>query len=246
MAGRPGPVLILSLDTTTRGGSAAVLDDDRVLALVAGDATRTHGERLPGELELALHQAGQPLSAIALLAVASGPGAFTGLRIGIAAMQGVSLVSGLPVVGVSALDALALSAFEQLGAARARIGCWVDAARGEVFTALYDVEGAADDGFRLTALTEAEVGLPDTIRAAWQPFECANLVLIGDAASRYVEGPRVPPRVLPHPLLAPAVGRLARRIVALGGSHLPHQLQPLYVRRPDVEQSSRRPPQPAV
>ena len=100
-------MLILSLDTTTRGGSVAVLLDDRVLALVEGDGTRTHGERLPGELERALAEAGQPLSAIDLLAVASGPGAFTGLRIGMAAMQGLALVTGRPVVGVSGLDALA-------------------------------------------------------------------------------------------------------------------------------------------
>ena len=58
----PSSVLILSLDTTTRGGSVAVLADDRVLALVEGDGTRTHGERLPGELERALDEAGQPLS----------------------------------------------------------------------------------------------------------------------------------------------------------------------------------------
>ena len=100
-------VLILALDTTTRGGSIAVADDDRVLALLPGDAARTHGERLPAEIAAALDRAGVAQSAIDLLAVATGPGAFTGLRIGLAAIQGLAMTLDRPVVGVSALDALA-------------------------------------------------------------------------------------------------------------------------------------------
>ena len=54
----PHTVVILSLDTTTRGGSVAVTRDDQLLALVPGDAARSHSERLPGEIETALAQAG--------------------------------------------------------------------------------------------------------------------------------------------------------------------------------------------
>ena len=50
-------MLILALDTTTRGGSVAVTDDDRVLAVLAGDESRTHGERLPAEIASALDRA---------------------------------------------------------------------------------------------------------------------------------------------------------------------------------------------
>jgi tRNA threonylcarbamoyladenosine biosynthesis protein TsaB len=230
-------VLILSLDTTTRGGSTAVLLDDRVLALVEGDGTRTHGERLPGELERALVAAGQPLVAVDLLAVASGPGAFTGLRIGMAAMQGLALVTGRPVVGVSGLDALALTAFEQLGQARARIGCWTDAARGEVFAAVYDVEAAGPDGPTIAALTPPEVGLPADIWAGWHSLGTPPQVMVGDAAVRYADQLTTAAKVLPLPLLAPAIARLARRLAQAPGPHLPHHLQPLYVRRPDVERA---------
>ncbi len=236
-------MLILSLDTTTRGGSAAVLLDDRVLALVEGDATRTHGERLPGELERALAEAGQPLAAMDLLAVASGPGAFTGLRIGIAAMQGLALVTGRPVVGVSGLDALALTAFEQLGRPRVRIGCWTDAARGEVFAALYDAEDGGSSGPLLTALTPPEVGLPATIWSGWQVLGVAPIVMVGDAAVRYADQLTTASEVLPLPLLGPAIARLGRRLAPVAGPHLPHHLQPLYVRRPDVE---RTPPGPSA
>mgnify|MGYP003350837750 CR=1 FL=1 len=76
-------MLILSLDTTTRGGSCAVTDNERVLAVVAGDESRTHAERLPAELARALEVAGVERARIDVLAVAIGPGAFTGLRIGI-------------------------------------------------------------------------------------------------------------------------------------------------------------------
>ena len=228
-------MLILSLDTTTRGGSAAVLQDDRVLALIEGDGTRTHGERLPGELERALVEAGQVLSAVDLLAVASGPGAFTGLRIGMAAMQGLALVTGRPVVGVSALDALALTAFEQLRIPRARIGCWTDAARGEVFAALYDVAETTASGPALTPLTPPEAGLPEYIWSSWQAFHAEPVVMAGDAAIRYREHLSGAAQVLPHPLLAPAVARLGHRLAQVDGPHLPHLLQPLYVRRPDVE-----------
>jgi tRNA threonylcarbamoyladenosine biosynthesis protein TsaB len=227
-------VLILSLDTTTRGGSAAVLLDDRVLALVEGDGTRTHGERLPGELERALTEAGQPLSAIDLLAVASGPGPFTGLRIGMAAMQGLALVTGRPVVGVSGLDALALTAFEQLGRPRARIGCWTDAARGEVFAALYDIE-VGGDAPAMTALTPPEVGLPAAIWSRWHTLAPTPIVMVGDAAVRYADQLTTAAQVLPPPLLGPAIARLGRRLAQEPGLHLPHHLQPLYVRRPDVE-----------
>jgi tRNA threonylcarbamoyladenosine biosynthesis protein TsaB len=228
-------VLILSLDTTTRGGSAAVLQDDRVLALVEGDGTRTHAERLPAELERALVEAGHPLAAVELLAVASGPGAFTGLRIGMSAMQGLALVTGRPVVGVSALDALALTTFERLGLARARIGCWTDAARGEVFAALYDVEEGTGVGPVLTAVTPPEAGLPEQIWSSWQRSESLPGVMAGDAAIRYRAHLTGVPDVLSHPLLAPAIARLGRRQAQVGGPHVPHLLQPLYVRRPDVE-----------
>jgi tRNA threonylcarbamoyl adenosine modification protein YeaZ len=100
-------VVILAIDTTTRGGSVAVTRDDELLALVGGDVSRTHGERVPGEIAQALEQAGLSKSAIDLIAVAAGPGAFTGLRIGLATAQGLALTLDRPAVGVSALDALA-------------------------------------------------------------------------------------------------------------------------------------------
>src|SRR5579859_7501705 len=102
---------VLALDTTTRAGSVALIVDDEsrgVTRIVerAGDATRTHAQRLPGDLAALLADYQLSWTDIDLFAVASGPGSFTGLRIGIATMQGLALVGKRPIVGVSALDAL--------------------------------------------------------------------------------------------------------------------------------------------
>lgn len=226
-------MLILSLDTTTRAGSAAVLRDDTVIAAADGDPSRTHGERLPAELQKVLDAAGVALPDIDLLAVARGPGAFTGLRIGLAAMQGIAMVTGRPVVGVSALEALAVAAFEVLHVERARIGAWMDASRDEVFAAAYDVEGHIGEIPHLTTLREPEVDAPGAIWSRWQSLMTTPCVFTGDGVARYAEV-LVGVAVVPPPALAPTIARLGRRLAG-HGADTPHNLQPLYVRRPGVE-----------
>src|SRR6185312_7287850 len=95
----------------TRAGSVALVVDDRVVDERAGDGSRTHGERLPAELA----QLGASWDSIDVFAVAVGPGSFTGLRIGIATIQGLALVTGRRIAAVSALEALAQRASERLG-----------------------------------------------------------------------------------------------------------------------------------
>src|SRR6478735_6594289 len=107
---------VLALDSTTRDASVAWLDVDATDGAVTlvderlGDSARTHAERLPSELIdlLAAHEVS--LADVDLFAVASGPGSFTGLRIGIATMQGLAFVSRKRVAPVSALRALAEAA----------------------------------------------------------------------------------------------------------------------------------------
>src|SRR4051794_31362530 len=101
---------VLALDTTTRAGSVALVADDRVLFEAPGDAARSHAERLPVDLLRAVQSAGLTLGDVDVFAVASGPGSFTGLRIGIATMQGLAFVHGKRVAPVSVLLALALGA----------------------------------------------------------------------------------------------------------------------------------------
>jgi tRNA threonylcarbamoyladenosine biosynthesis protein TsaB len=226
-------VLVLALDTTTRAGSVAVARDDEMLALVEGDGSRTHGERLPGEIENALQRASVQARQLDLLVVSSGPGAFTGLRIGLAAIQGLAMVLGKLVVGVSALEALADAARAESGTALdAPIATWMDAARGEVFAAAYRTR----EGLPHQVL-EPLVGSPREMLHAL-PFAIGEPVtFIGDGARHYrepIEQARPHTHIIePVPLLAPALARLGRRRAGAAGP--PHALQPVYVRRPDAE-----------
>ena len=106
-------MLVLALDTTNRAGSVAVVNRGVLLGEIAGDPSRNYGERLPQDLMRVLAAAAIPLEAVDLLAVAAGPGSFTGLRVGIAAMQGLAMATGRKIVPVSALDALAAAGAER-------------------------------------------------------------------------------------------------------------------------------------
>jgi tRNA threonylcarbamoyladenosine biosynthesis protein TsaB len=243
-------VLTLALDTTTKAGSVAVMDGDRLLAVIQGDASRTHGERLPDELDRALAEADVTPRDVQLLAVATGPGAFTGLRIGLAAIQGLAMVIGCPVVGVSALDALAAAALGSAASGVLAVAPWMDAQRGEIFAALYRRAGPADGLPRATA--DPVVGLPEAILATLPSDIAAHTVFVGDGALRYqTEIARVTgqaARVEAAPVaLAPFIARLGQRLAAHGLAGPPHALQPLYVRRSDAElERARRSSSPSL
>jgi len=208
----------------------AVADDDRVLALLPGDESRTHGERLPGEIARALDQAGVTRDRIDLLAVATGPGAFTGLRIGLAAMQGLAMTLGKPVIGVSALEALA----EQAAGNDVDVLIpWMDAQRGDVFATLIDRRSGA------TLETPAAAN-PKLLLDSWQAH-LANrrAIFIGDAAARDAAiitraGNGKWQTKTPAPLAA-QIALIGRRRAKNGEAGPPHKLEPIYVRRPDAE-----------
>jgi tRNA threonylcarbamoyladenosine biosynthesis protein TsaB len=226
-------MITLALDTTTHGGSVAVSRDGRVLAEHGGPAEVPHARRLPGELVTTLAAARVPLEAVTLFAVACGPGAFTGLRIGIATMQGLSFAWRRPIVGVSALDALAHAALLE-GAGTPLLAACMDAARGEIFTALY----AREEGGGLTPLEGAAVGSPSAVVARWSPLAAGRpLTIVGDGALRYRDS-FTGAAVAVHrtvPRIAPLIARLGEAAAARGLAGPPHAVQPLYVRRPDAE-----------
>jgi tRNA threonylcarbamoyladenosine biosynthesis protein TsaB len=224
-------VLVLALDTTTRAGSVAVVRDRTTLSQRSGDPRLTHGARLPLELSAALEAASVPLDAVELLAVAAGPGSFTGLRVGIATMQGLAIAAGLRIVPVSVLDALAKSVDPPAVDDRAPIGAWMDAQRGEVFAALYDASGSR-------VIVEPTAATPAQTLDRWRTLTGGTVPrFIGDGALRYASIIRTALAdaveiVEPAPL-APIIGRLAcdapERAVD------PHAVVPLYIRRPDAE-----------
>jgi tRNA threonylcarbamoyladenosine biosynthesis protein TsaB len=226
-------VLILALDTTTRGGSVALVDNDRVTALVEGDESRTHGERLPGEIAVALERAGVSRRQIDLLAVAAGPGGFTGLRIGLAAIQGLAMTLGKPVAGVSTLDALVAQAAAGEDSDDELIVPWMDAQRGDVFASIVDACQHA-------MVEDAVAEQPARLLVRWQNrLAGRRVVFIGDAVTRdellIARAATGPWRTQTPAPLAPQIAVLGRRLAEQGLAGLPHALAPIYVRRPDAE-----------
>jgi tRNA threonylcarbamoyladenosine biosynthesis protein TsaB len=230
--------LVLALDTTTPAGSVALVDDDRVDEERRGDPSRTHAERLPGEILTVLAARGLSVPDVDLFAVASGPGSFTGLRIGIATIQGLAFVRRRPVVGVSALDALACAAGAGVSAGTL-VATWMDAHRREVFTALYRVSDAAPFALdRLIEIDAAAVGDPAATLARWAAHGAAAAVFVGDGAVLYedvIRGEAAEAVIVPPLPIAGAIGRLALGRARAGNAVDPAGLRPLYVRRPDAE-----------
>ena len=226
---------VLALDTTTRVGSVALIEDDRVIAERAGDPSRSHAERLPGDLLRVLDEFGCATSDIDVFAVAAGPGSFTGLRIGIATMQGLAFVHRRPIVAVSMLDALAHGASRELPPG-ALVGAWMDAHRREVFSALYRVTSAPL--FTAEHLAEEErplAGAPAVILARWAERFPVMAVCVGDGAELYASLIAGQARVVPAPALAGVIGLMAVSRATRGEAVDPAGVQPIYVRRPDVE-----------
>jgi tRNA threonylcarbamoyladenosine biosynthesis protein TsaB len=225
---------VLALDTTTRAGSVAVVEDDRILFAERGDASRSHAERLPGDLIRGIAAAGVTWQAIDLFAVASGPGSFTGLRIGIATIQGLAFVGRKPIVPVSALLALGYGA-AMTAAIGDTVGAWLDAHRREVFSALYRVHDAGPYAFnRLEEVEPAAVGDPAVTWRRWASLG-RPVAVIGDGAVLYPDSFGDAVRVAEPPLLAPIIARIAGERARHGQSVDPAAVLPLYVRRPDAE-----------
>jgi tRNA threonylcarbamoyladenosine biosynthesis protein TsaB len=237
---------VLALDTTTRTLSAALVEDDHVLAQRVGDLTRSHAERLPADLLAVTLEAGIELGSVDVFAVAAGPGSFTGLRIGIATMQGLAFVLHRRIVAVSALDALAHVAAAD-AAPDAIIGAWIDARRRDVFSALYRVVAAPPfTRARLQAVETAAVGDPTTILTRWAASGQNPHLLVGSGAHAYGDVIQAAggSQIVEAPPLAPAIGLMAVERAAAGEAVDPAAVQPLYVRRPDAviarEQNAKR------
>ena len=225
---------VLALDTTTLDGSVAIAIDGRVLLEHVGARERPHAERLPGDLLDALAQAEWTIDRIDVLAVVAGPGSFTGLRIGIAAVQGLAMVHRIPVVAVSALEALGHAA--RAGrAAGTYVGAWMDAHRKEVFSALYRV---GHDGWQPGALQEIEgarAGDAPATLARWRAAGHAPAAIAGDGAVAWADATGGAVDIVPHPRLASIAALMATASAERGETLPPGGIMPVYVRRPDAE-----------
>jgi tRNA threonylcarbamoyladenosine biosynthesis protein TsaB len=130
-------MLILGIETATPWGGLALCQDDEILAELSLKTGRGSGEYLLALLPTLMQKTGYALSQLELVAVGTGPGSYTGIRIGLAAAQGISAGIGVPLHGVGTLRTIA----ENARHCGAWIAAAIDARRGEVYGALYQGNG---------------------------------------------------------------------------------------------------------
>lgn len=238
-------MVLLALDTTTAAGSMALWRDG-LLEERAGDASRSHAERLPADLVSLLGAHGLTPRDVDRFAVAAGPGSFTGLRIGIATIQGLALVGGRLVYAAGTLDLLAHDAARDPAVdAGSTLIAWMEAYRGEVFAARFRVRGASPvdagggrvrAGAMLETVDAATVSPPEPLARAWAAAG-GPVVVIGDGVARTRA---MLERAFGGDARLREPGPLAGTLAALAAARpeaatLPHAVMPIYVRRPDAE-----------
>ena len=139
-------MLILSFESSAKAASAALVHDGRLLSQYMQCSALTHSRTLLPMAEDMLKNAGLTVHDVDLLAVAHGPGSFTGIRIGVSAVKGLAWAADKPCTGVSTLEAMAWH-----GASSGGLICPVmDARRSQVYNALFEI----DDDARPKRLTE--------------------------------------------------------------------------------------------
>ena len=129
-------MIVLAIDTTAKTATAAITQNENLIALTVLNTPNTHSVTLLPMIDQLLCGAGLEVKDVDLFVTSAGPGSFTGVRIGAAAIKGLAFSSNKPCVGVSSLEALALNVTEQDG-----IVCPVmDARRNQLYNALFKYE----------------------------------------------------------------------------------------------------------
>jgi tRNA threonylcarbamoyladenosine biosynthesis protein TsaB len=237
--------VILSLETATIGGSICVARGADSLATRAGDSKVSHSNSLLSDVNECLHDAGLRLADIELFACASGPGSFTGLRIGIATLKALAATLDRPCVGVPTLNAIAQSS----GQSNATVAL-LPAGRGEVFAQMFSVSAGElvelDSAAHLSPpkLIERYRELPNLVWAG--PGALVHRALLAEYAAQ--RGITFIERTAPASIdsdgwklaqsetsLAQNVSLLALRLFSAGQLQTPESLRAKYVRPSDAE-----------
>ena len=227
---------LLALDTSAKTASAALLEEDRLLAEYSVNLGLTHSQTILPICETILRQAGLSAADLDYFAVSCGPGSFTGLRIGIAAVKGMAYAAGRPCAAVSTLEALAWNLCD----CTATACCVMDARCHQVYNALFDVA----PGSVRRRTPDRAISLADLRREL--ESEKNPVILVGDGAdlcyNEYQEA-------LPGVLLcgaanryqrAASVGLAAWRKIRAGDTVDAAGLMPEYLRLPQAERELKK------
>lgn len=229
---------LIALETATEACSAALWIDGDLRWLLEREAARRHGELLLEQVQRLLAEAGLVPAQIDAVAVGRGPGAFTGVRLGLGVAQGLAFATGIPVVPVSTLAALG-----QQGADRgaSEILAVMDARMQEVYWSLLHTES---DG--LVAAAAEFLTAPENVRVHWQAGTRlalgSGLAAHPDLVGRLgLQAPEIDTAALP---CAREVAILGAAAHARGEAVPPEQAQPVYL-RDRVAEPARDPAVPA-
>ena len=124
---------ILAIDSSGLVASAAILEDDSLIAEYTVNYKKTHSQTLLPMLDEIVKMTDTDLNAIDAIAVAEGPGSFTGLRIGAATVKGLGLALDKPVIGIPTVEGLAMNLY----GTNALVCPLMDARRNQVYTGIY-------------------------------------------------------------------------------------------------------------
>lgn len=221
---------ILAVDTSTSTGSVAALEDDEVMAEWTLRSDQTHNRRLLKTVDFILREVGWTSDLLDGFAVTTGPGSFTGLRIGLSTIKSMAWVLKKFYAGIPTLDALATP----LGFASHPVCALLDARKNEVYCAVYQPDGKGN----LDLLEPYRVLAPN--RLASQIREptlfCGDGWLLYKDLLREELGPKAMEVPGPyHIIRASFVGKLAYRKFAAGERDDPVASVPLYVRASEAE-----------
>jgi len=222
--------LILSVETATLSGSVAVTRGSDVLGVIDGDPGISHSNTLLVDVDKILDQTQIALPEIGLFAVATGPGSFTGLRIGIATIKALAATLDRPCVGIPTLEAVALSA----GMSEASVAL-LPAGRGEVFTQLFTVSDAGS----VEALDEPAHIPPARLIERYGHLEKLTWCGEGAVVQRNLIEESAADKdwqiVSQMPQLAPFVAKLALTRFRNNQVDRPDAMQAIYVRPADAQ-----------
>ena len=224
-------MLLLAFETSAKSCSAALHDGKGLLAESYQNSGLTHSQTLMVMAEDLLKVCGKSAADVTHLAVAAGPGSFTGVRIGVSAAKGFAWGAELPVYGVSTLESMALG----LGVMDGHICCCMDARRKQVYNAIF----LAENG-RLTRVCEDRAISLEELKEELLSID-GPVYLVGDGAELTMRtlGAEVPGLVLPPEhrrhqrasgVALAAIGAMERGESADGAA-----LQPNYLRLSQAE-----------
>ena len=222
---------ILALETSAKAVSVAVVEDGAVLAAAYQNIGLTHSVTLMPLMDGMLHNAGLTAVDMDLIAVAAGPGSFTGLRIGVSAAKGLAWALDLPCCGVSTLEAMV----ENVRMFEGTVICAMDARRQQIYNAVFDCRGGV-----LTRRCEdravALETLADELKNDTQPK-----IVVGDGAKlcdTYLNAQGISCRMAPPDSRyqkAAGVALAAERLAQEGQTVTAQALRPTYLRLSQAE-----------